>query len=377
MKSDKHQTAICCVVGARPNFMKMAPVVLEFRSRGWETQLLHTGQHYDKNMSDVFFKELGLPEPDVFLNVGSDTHARQTSRVMVGLEDVVRANPPKLIVVAGDVNSTLAAALVAAKECIPLAHIEAGLRSFDRTMPEEVNRIVTDQLSDFLFTTEESANENLKREGVEARKIHFVGNCMVDSLYKHLDAALAMKPWARLGLTENDYTLITLHRPSNVDNLERLEDIVGTLQEISRQIKVLFPLHPRTRTRLAEGKLVSSANITMCDPLPYVDFLGLMAKARFVMTDSGGIQEETTALGIPCLTLRDNTERPATVTHGSNKLVGTDRRTILASVRETLQGHPKSSQVPALWDGQAARRVADVLEAWQAQHAGGIVVELT
>lgn len=376
MKNARQGSAICCVVGARPNFMKMAPVVLEFLRRGWETQLVHTGQHYDKNMSDVFFQELGLPEPDVFLNVGSDTHARQTSRVMVSFEDVVRANPPTLVVVAGDVNSTLAAALVASKESIPLAHIEAGLRSFDRSMPEEINRIVTDQLADFLFTTEESANDNLRKEGMESRKIHFVGNCMVDSLQKHLQSALAAKPWSTLGLSGHDYALVTLHRPSNVDNLEKLEGIVATLENVSRDITVLFPVHPRTRARMAAEKLRCGSNIRICEPLPYLDFLGLMAKARFVLTDSGGIQEETTALRIPCLTLRENTERPATVIYGSNRLIGTNQAAILESVRQILNGPPQPSRVPPLWDGQAAKRIADVLEIWQERNAKDSALQL-
>jgi UDP-N-acetylglucosamine 2-epimerase (non-hydrolysing) len=360
---------ICCVVGARPNFMKIGPAFLEFRRRGWNARLIHTGQHYDKNMSDVFFDDLGLPEPDVFLNVGSDTHARQTARVMMGFEDVVRANRPDLVVVAGDVNSTVAAAIVAAKECIPLAHIESGLRSFDRSMPEEINRVVTDHLSDFLFTTEKGANTNLESEGIDSRCIHFVGNCMVDSLQKHLNRAIEKEPWKRFEVKCHEYALVTIHRPSNVDDLKNLVNIVETLNEVARLIPVVFPLHPRTRAKLAAENLQCAGGVKLCEPLPYLDFLGLMARARIVMTDSGGIQEETTALRIPCLTLRHNTERPVTEEFGSNKLVGTDPKSILNAVRMVLDGPNHLGIIPPLWDGRAAERIGDVLGGWHGRRA--------
>jgi UDP-N-acetylglucosamine 2-epimerase (non-hydrolysing) len=327
-------------------------------------------------MSDVFFEDLGMPAPDVFLNVGSETHARQTARVMTGFEDVIRANRPDIVVVAGDVNSTVAAALVASKECIPLAHIEAGLRSFDRSMPEEINRIVTDHLSDFLFTTEESANLNLLAEGFRAEGIHFVGNCMVDSLQKHLNRALDGRPWDRFGQKCNEYVLVTLHRPSNVDDLDKLGSMIKTLNEVSQLVPILFPLHPRTRGRLSADRFACSPRIVFCEPLPYIEFLGLMAKARFVMTDSGGIQEETTALRIPCLTLRDNTERPVTVKCGSNRLVGTNHSTILETVHQILSRPPQSASLPPMWDGQAARRVGDILEKWLERKEGGSELEI-
>jgi UDP-N-acetylglucosamine 2-epimerase (non-hydrolysing) len=354
----------CCVVGARPNFMKMAPIVSEFRRRGWPIRLVHTGQHYDKNMSEVFFEHLEMPNPDVFLNVGSDSHARQTARIMTAFDDLLRTNRPRLVVVAGDVNSTVAAALVAAKEGIPVAHIEAGLRSFDRSMPEEINRIVTDHLSDLLFTTEESANDNLRMEGISTRKIHFVGNCMIDSLKKHQDRAIGEMPWKRFGLSSSEYILVTLHRPANVDDSEKLGGILSALDEVSRRLPVLFPMHPRTRDRLNVEKIECKGGVLLCDPLPYRDFLGLMARARIVLTDSGGIQEETTALNVTCLTLRHNTERPATEKYGSNRLVGTDPKNIVAAVGEVLSRPPATAGIPPLWDGQAAVRVCNVLNEW-------------
>ena len=307
---------------------------------------------------------LACQRPDVFLNVGSDRHARQTGRVMIGFDEVVQANRPDLVIVAGDVNSTLAAALVAAKECIPLAHIEAGLRSFDRSMPEEINRIVTDHLSDFLFITEESADTNLRAEGIDSRRVHFVGNCMVDSLLKHLNRALEKAPWFRFGLKCNEYALVTLHRPSNVDSAADLASIVETLNEASKMLPLVFPLHPRTQAKLAAENLQFSARITVCEPLPYLDFLGLMGKARVVLTDSGGIQEETTALMVPCLTLRSNTERPITQHCGSNRLVGTEPGAVLKALSHVLDGPLQLGCAPPLWDGRAAERIGDILEKW-------------
>jgi UDP-N-acetylglucosamine 2-epimerase (non-hydrolysing) len=357
---------IANVVGARPNFMKMAPVIAEMRRRGLPQELIHTGQHYDANVSEVFFRELGLPEPDVYLGVGSDSQARQTARIMMALEEVWLARRPDLVVVAGDVNSTMAAALVAAKLTIPVAHVEAGLRSFDRTMPEEINRIVTDRLSELLFTTEESANENLRAEGTPAEQIHFTGNCMIDTLDRHLEAAVARRPWQQFGLEPGGYGLVTLHRPSNVDEPATLAALLAVLNELSARLPLLFPVHPRTSRRLAEHAVSAAPSLRLCEPLPYLAFLGLMAKTRCVLTDSGGIQEETTALGVPCLTLRRNTERPVTVTHGTNRLVGTDPAAIRAAFEAAVDEVSRAVRRPPLWDGQAGRRVVDVIEAWAA-----------
>ncbi len=350
----------CCVVGARPNFMKIAPILLELQRRNSPCLLVHTGQHYDENMSQVFFDELGMPKPDVHLGVGSDTHARQTARIMEGLEDVYRRFLPDLIVVGGDVNSTVAAAMVAAKEGIPLAHVESGLRSFDRGMPEEVNRVVTDHLSDFLFTTEQSANENLVREGVPEDRIHFVGNCMVDTLLRHVKEARRREPWQNFGLEPNNYALLTLHRPSNVDDPETMQTLMTVAENIAGRLPVLFPAHPRTRLQL--DRLGLNDRLSLCEPLPYLSFLGLMSGAKLVLTDSGGIQEETTMLGVPCLTLRENTERPITVTSGTNQLVGTDAAKIFGAAQDVLAGNCKNSARPPLWDGSAAVRIVDIVE---------------
>lgn len=353
---------VCCVVGARPNFMKVAPVVLELRRRRIPQLLVNTGQHYDANMSKVFFDELGMPQPDINLGVGSDTHARQTARVMEGFEKVCRDSRPDVVVVAGDVNSTAAAAMVAAKECIPLAHIESGLRSFDRRMPEEVNRVVTDHLSDLLFTTEQSANENLRREGIPDDRIHFVGNCMIDSLLRHVDDALRRCPWSTFDLQPGGYALLTLHRPSNVDDPDSMRSFMAMVTRLAGSIPVVFPVHPRTRQRLDQLGVRTSNCLRLCEPLPYLTFLGLMAGARLVLTDSGGIQEETTALGVPCLTLRENTERPVTLTIGTNQLVGTNPDRILEAAHDVLRQSWRPGPRPPLWDGRAAVRIADVLE---------------
>ena len=354
---------ICSVVGARPNFMKMAPVVEEVRKRGIPHYLVHTGQHYDDNMSRVFFDELEMPRPDVDLGVGSDTPARQTARIMVAFKEVCRGMRPDLILVGGDVNSTAAVALVSAKEGIPLGHVEAGLRSFDRTMPEEANRVVTDHLSDYLFTTEESANENLAREGIPRERVHFVGNCMVDTLKKHVVVSVDRAPWATFGLSPGEYALLTLHRPSNVDSTEALVGIMETINGVAARLPVLFPVHPRTRGRLASAGITPTNQVRFCEPLPYLTFLGLMAKARLVLTDSGGIQEETTALGIPCLTLRLNTERPVTLTLGTNRLVGISAETIQSSVEEILAGRWAAGRKVPLWDGRASARIVDIIAA--------------
>ncbi len=340
--------------------MKMAPIVLELRRRGLKQLFVHTGQHYDAEMSQVFLEELGLPKPDVHLDVGSDSHARQTAQIMMRFEERV-GRSPSLVVVGGDVNSTMAVALVAAKYEIPVAHVESGLRSFDRSMPEEINRVVTDHVSELLFTTEESGNANLRREGIAGAKIHFVGNCMVDTLLAHVGAAVERKPWRELGLSDGSYALLTLHRPSNVDSGESLKRILQIVERIGRDLPVVFPIHPRTRARLEELGDAPRAGVRLLGPLPYLRFIGLMAKARFVLTDSGGIQEETTALGVPCLTLRENTERPITVTCGTNQIVGTDPRRIEDAVHRILAGAPKHGGVPPLWDGHASERIADVL----------------
>lgn len=341
--------------------MKMAPVVLELDRRRVDRWLIHTGQHYDDRMSAVFFTQLGIPKPDLNLGVGGGTHAEQTAATLVPLERALSERPADLVVVAGDVNSTLAAALVAAKLTIPLAHVEAGLRSFDRSMPEEVNRVVTDHLSNLLFASEPSGVENLRREGIPPDRIHLVGNCMVDSLVKHLDAAVRDEPWRQFGLEPDGYALLTLHRPSNVDDVVALRSLMAAIDSISQRLPILFPVHPRTRIRLESASIPAAVGLRLVPPLPYLSFLGLMARARFVLTDSGGIQEETTALGIPCLTLRENTERPATLGQGTNRLVGTQAARIEDSVEEILADcWPKGSR-PPLWDGKAAERLVDVI----------------
>ena len=360
--NDSMAMLICNVVGARPNFMKIAPVVLELKRRRIRQFLVHTGQHYDPNMSKIFFDQLGMPEPDIHLGVGSGSHARQTGRIMAAFEEVCQKRRPDLVIVGGDVNSTMAASLVAAKLQIPVAHVEAGLRSFDRTMPEEVNRIATDLVSEFLFTTEESANKNLRKEGIDKDKIHFVGNCMVDTLLKHVDVAVQGSPWNSFGVEPAGYALVTLHRPSNVDDPKILKQVMGAIIEVSKKAPVLFPIHPRTRKRLKTLSMKMSSSLKLCEPLPYLTFLGLMAKARFVLTDSGGIQEETTVLKVPCLTLRWNTERPVTVKRGTNRLVGTDPRKIRQSVDRILAGRWPSGRRPPLWDGKAAQRIVDIIE---------------
>jgi UDP-N-acetylglucosamine 2-epimerase (non-hydrolysing) len=346
------------VVGARPNFMKIAPIVEEMKKApDLQGILVHTGQHYDEGMSDVFFRELGIPVPDVHLGVGSGTHAEQTSRIMVEFEKVCMQEKPGLVVVVGDVNSTMACTIVAAKLLIPVAHVEAGLRSFDRTMPEEINRLVTDALADILFTTSRDADENLKREGVDPKKIHFVGNVMIDTLLKHRKKAAELpieKP--------KQYALVTLHRPSNVDDPRVLGGILEALEEISRSIPVIFPIHPRTAKRIREFGL-SLDGIRTMDPLGYLEFLNLTSTATAVLTDSGGLQEETTILGVPCLTLRYNTERPVTITDGTNIMVGPDKGRILDAFRRIINGDWKPAGPPEYWDGHAAERIIRVIRA--------------
>ena len=345
------------VVGARPNFMKAAPVISALRQRPNVTQtLVHTGQHYDKNMSDVFFEQLGIPTPDVNLEVGSGTHAQQTAEVMSRFEPVVLAKKPDLVLVYGDVNSTMAAAVVCSKLLIPVGHVEAGLRSFDRTMPEEINRLITDQLADWLFTPSEDGDRNLHSEGIRPDKVHRVGNVMIDSLVRLLP--MAMKCEAN-GFPPR-YALVTLHRPSNVDDCQVLRRILECMVGVSAELGVVFPVHPRTRQRIREFG-IETRNLHLLEPMPYVDFLALQARAAVVITDSGGIQEEATYLGVPCLTLRCNTERPITVELGTNILVGDDTAKLRSELSKILVGNAKKGTIPPLWDGRASERIADIL----------------
>jgi len=355
------------VVGARPNFMKVAPILARLREHaGAEQVLVHTGQHYDAKMSDVFFQDLGMPAPDVHLGVGSGSHAQQTAKVMLEIEPVLLREQPDVVVVAGDVNSTVAVALVAAKLLVPVAHVEAGLRSGDWTMPEEVNRVLTDRLSDLLFTPSPDGDENLAAEGIDPGRVHRVGNVMIDSLQAALPRARESRVHDQLGVKRGEYALATLHRPSNVDEPEALDKVLGALAEVSGRLPVIFPIHPRTRARL-EGdarlreRVAGHRALRLVEPLGYLDFLALTAGARLVMTDSGGIQEETTALGVPCLTLRENTERPVTVAVGTNTLVGTDPAQIVPAAVAVLEGRGKKGRVPDLWDGRAAERIAPIL----------------
>ena len=364
------------VVGGRPNFVKIAPI-LEAMAEvpAIVPSLVHTGQHYDQEMSRVFFEDLKIPEPDFFLGVGSGTHAQQTARVMLEFEKVLEQERPDLIVVVGDVNSTLACALVAAKLLIPVAHVESGLRSFDRTMPEEINRILTDHLSDYLFTPSEDANENLLREGIAAVNIHLAGNVMIDTLKRYEGVARAKRAAETLGLSPRGYAVLTLHRPSNVDDPKTFAGLLDGLEGILPRLPIVFPVHPRSRRRLLEfgldARIGSLRNLQLCDPVGYLTFLSLMLDSRFVMTDSGGIQEETTALGIPCLTLRENTERPVTVRMGTNVVVGTRPERIVAEVRRILEEDRGNGETPPLWDGHTAPRIVEVLRRHPARGGTG------
>jgi len=353
------------VVGARPNFMKASPLMREFAGRGRiEARLVHTGQHYDENMSKVFFEDLELPEPDIYLGIGSGSHAQQTARVMVEFEKVVLDDRPDLIIVVGDVNSTLACSIVGSKLWIPVAHVEAGLRSFDLTMPEEINRMVTDILSRFCFTTSPEAETNLLREGVGKDRIYFVGNIMIDSLLKYLGKADGSAVMDRLGLAEKEYMLVTLHRPSNVDDPAELRELFSMLSRLAERMPVVLPIHPRTKKMLesADPPVSLSGRLNLIDPVGYLEFVGLMKSAGIVVTDSGGIQEETTVLGVPCVTVRENTERPITIEVGTNVLAGTDPAKVEAAVTEILDNGPGEHSLPPLWDGKTAGRIADVLE---------------
>jgi UDP-N-acetylglucosamine 2-epimerase (non-hydrolysing) len=367
---------ILCVVGARPNLMKIAPVIAALKAgpAPFEVCLLHTGQHYDTAMNDQFFTALGIPRPNINLDVGSASHAVQTSEIMRRFEPVLDQEAPDAILVVGDVNSTIACALVAAKKNVKVIHVEAGLRSYDRGMPEEINRVLTDQISDILFTTEREAEENLRKEGIAGERVHFVGNVMIDTLKSQLPHATPVSETLRQsGVSErlldskNGYAILTLHRPSNVDDTNVLRTLLRAVADVSRSVPVIFPVHPRTRGRIESFglmDLITDANISLLPPQGYLEMLGLMKDARLVLTDSGGIQEETTALGVPCITLRHNTERPITVTEGTNTIVGTDPEKIKTAVRDILQTGGKAGKSPEYWDGKAAQRIAAVLHAW-------------
>jgi UDP-N-acetylglucosamine 2-epimerase (non-hydrolysing) len=355
------------VVGARPNFMKIAPILGACASRpGLRSTLVHTGQHYDEALSQLFFDQLRIPRPDVNLDVGSGTHAQQTAAILQGFEPVLLERRPDLVLVVGDVNSTLACSLAAVKLGIPVAHVEAGLRSFDRTMPEEINRLLTDAIAELLFVTEESAIANLTREGVDPERIHFVGNVMIDTLLAHRSAAAGSDALERLGVHADGYAVLTLHRPANVDEPAVLRGILEPLAALALTMPVVFPVHPRTRAALSghQSLLAAGQGIRLVDPLGYLDFVRLMSDARLVLTDSGGIQEETTILGVPCVTIRQNTERPVTVTHGTNRLAGTTSDGIRKTIATVLAADRMIVAPPPLWDGRASERIAETLETW-------------
>ena len=357
---------IACVVGARPNFMKIAPILVAMKDYPkMEPILIHTGQHYDYEMSQVFFDELEIPKPDVYLGVGSGSHAVQTAKIMIGFEETINQYKPDAILVVGDVNSTLACALVGAKLCIPVIHVEAGIRSFDRTMPEEINRILTDVISDFLLTPTEDANENLRKDGISEEKMHLVGDVMIDTLMKYREKASSNGILKDLGLDNKSYALMTLHRPSNVDVKENLSGILDALEEIQRSIKIVLSIHPRTKAKIKEfelkEKLSGMKNMIITEPLGYIKFMGLMINAKFVLTDSGGMQTETTVLNIPCITIRENTERPETIREGTNTLVGNNTQLIIEECQKILDKKGKSGSYPSIWDGHTAERIALII----------------
>lgn len=374
---------VICVVGARPNFMKMAPILRTFADNQppIPAVLVHTGQHYDREMNDRLFEDLRLPHPDINLGVGSGSHAVQTAEVMKRFEPVVDDRKPSCILVVGDVNSTLACTLVGVKKGIPVVHVEAGLRSYDRAMPEEINRVLTDQVADLLYTTERSAADNLQREGIAEERIRFCGNVMIDSL--QTNRQYARSPAETLTAEGRNpaviagaqgYGVVTMHRPSNVDHPEILGNLLGVLREISADLPLVFALHPRTKSnieRFGLSHLIDSSNMIMLPPQGYLEMLGLLSSARIVLTDSGGLQEETTALGVPCLTMRENTERPITVEQGTNTMVGRDTALILSEARKVLSHQGKSGRVPELWDGHAAERIASDLAAWLIERHSG------
>ena len=358
---------ILCVVGTRPNFIKMAALYREINRReGYEPFLVHTGQHYDENMSKVFFRDLGLPRPDKDLDVAGGSYVSQTCRIMEHMEGIIADFDPHVVVVVGDVNSTLAASMAVMQTKTPLAHVEAGLRSFDRDMPEEMNRVVVDHIADMLFVTEQSGIDNLHAENIPDERIFFVGNTMVDTLLANIEKARTLDIPPKLGIPEGPYALATLHRPANSDDRDALEDILSTLVEVSRDISLILPIHPRTKARIAEfgldGLISSSPGFFLTEPLGYMEFMSVMAGADAVLTDSGGIQEETTILGVPCITMRNNTERPVTIECGTNTLAGTKGADILAAWRNLASGDRKESVAPPLWDGKAAARILDIFE---------------
>lgn len=356
---------VISVVGARPNFMKVAPVHQAMLDAGIDALLVHTGQHYDQKMSQVFFDELGMPKPERNLDVGSASHAVQTARVLEAFEEVVLEEKPDAVLVAGDVNSTIACALVASKLGIKVGHLEAGLRSYDRAMPEEINRVLTDQISDVLLTPSPDADANLAKEGIAPEKIVRVGNAMIDSLFQHRAKAREIDTLNRLGVKQQGYGLLTLHRPSNVDDPATLKRLLEAIGSCSEQLPILFPIHPRTKKQVEDfgfGALLEGfTGMKLVEPLGYLDFLALQSDAKVVLTDSGGIQEETTALGVPCLTLRENTERPITITEGTNTLIGTDADALKREFQSIMDTGGKSGRVPELWDGQTGPRVAKAM----------------
>lgn len=370
---DSH--SILCIVGARPNFMKMAPIMaaLTHVEPALKVSLVHTGQHYDVTMNHQYFKALGIPQPDINLEVGSGSHAVQTADVMRRFEPALDEARPSAVLVVGDVNSTLACALVAAKKGVPVIHVEAGLRSFDRAMPEEINRVLTDQISDLLFTTERSGRENLLREGIADSRIRFVGNVMIDTLRHNLERAIPAAQIVKDAgqypslIARGGYAVLTLHRPSNVDHADTLRTLLETILNISRRLPVIFPMHPRTRAMVEKfgfSEMLDASGLIQLPPMGYLEMLGLMKDARVVLTDSGGIQEETTALGVPCITLRNNTERPITVDEGTNTIAGQDPAKILAAFDDIMQSGGKAGRIPEFWDGQASIRIATAIREW-------------
>jgi len=356
---------ILLIAGARPNFIKIAPLINELKNSNIEFTLVHTGQHYDYNMSKVFFDDLGIPEPDIHLNVGSASHAVQTANIMIEFEKVILNESPRLVVVVGDVNSTLACALVAKKLNIKIAHVESGLRSFDQNMPEEINRILTDQISDLLFTTEISAEVNLKREGIDHNKIHFVGNIMIDSLVRNIKLVRDTNNYKKYGLEKGQYALVTIHRPSNVDTKEDLSRVVKMLDYIQEKLKIFFPIHPRTLKNLKKFNLeneLKKSNIILSDPVGYLDFLNLMVNSKMILTDSGGIQEEASFLKIPVLTLRENTERPVTIEEGTNELIGNNIDKFKNHIDKILSDTYKKGKNIEKWDGETAKRIIKIIK---------------
>ena len=363
------------IVGARPNFMKMAPIIAAMNKYPDKIEhlLIHTGQHYDQKMSKAFFDDLGMPKPNIDLGIGSGSHAEQTARIMVEFEKVCLLENPDLVIVVGDINSTMACTITAKKLNIKVAHVEAGLRSRDMTMPEEINRLCTDVLCDYLFTTDHFANENLQAEGVSEEKVHFVGNVMIDSLRAHLQQAQELDTYVKMGLTQGNYATITIHRPSNVDDRVVLKGILEALQEIARDIPLIFPIHPRTRKMLQDFDMQNyvqpieeagekpTTGLWSTEPLGYLDFLNLNMNARFVLTDSGGLQEETTVLGVPCVTIRYNTERPITCEIGNNMVIGNRKEKILETVKKVMSGRHHKGTIPEKWDGKAAERIVEII----------------